>query len=242
MLMNNTAFYIHPLLIILIPILSVAQQPEESRTISLVGTAEKTISADRAVFHYTVEGLGSTLEAAVEEASKRASDINVKLFEKGLPESSVETFQFQSSENTEGKAFLTSKRDFKAEVKVQVTVDTLDLLSSILGEVSQSPIQKLSNLQYKLQNPRQHYEQLRLEALSDAQHQAELYTKHLNISLGPVLKIDINSNREYSQPRTSYQESVTVMAAQRASGVRSKSLQPQQFTLSQSIHVMYRIQ
>lgn len=101
-------------LIYVLPISAQEIIVDNTHKLFVSGTAEIKAPADQASFSFSVAGYGETLRKAVGNANKKISDISKKLFTIGVKEKNLNTSRFYSGENEDGKAFLSSSKDFKA--------------------------------------------------------------------------------------------------------------------------------
>lgn len=159
-------------------------QDKQTNQISVTGKAEILVRADRAVFSVNVTGFGSTLRGAVEQAKNKAVEISRKLLNLGLKESSLATSYFYSGENFGGKAFLSSAKDFKASITVNITIDTLQVLEEAILRLSESDIENISNITFNLKNFEEVKKKARLQAAEIAKEKASQLADRLNVKLG----------------------------------------------------------
>lgn len=158
--------------------------------IVVYGTASLEKPADRAQISFSVKGFGKTLQAAVDAARTKIREISGKLFSIGLKESNLYTSSFNSGDNFEGKAFLSSSRDYRTQIDVMVTVDTLDLVEPVVSILANSLPDRLSNISFALRSDSLLKLQVRQLAVANAQQKAKLMTGQLGIDLGKVLFVE----------------------------------------------------
>ena len=173
-------------------------QENQSKQISVYGKAEIEVPADQASFSFAVNGFGSNLRAAVEQAKNKIKDVSVKLKKIGLKESSFATSYFYSGENFEGKAFLSSTKDYKAAITVIITVDSLQLLEEAILCLSESSVENISSITFSLKKFEAVKEKARLQALENAKKKVRQMAENLNIKLGAVKNCEELDNY-YSQ-------------------------------------------
>lgn len=165
------------------------QEFDENRLVTS-GTIELSIPADNATFTFEVKGVGSSLNKAVIEAKNRVKFISDALFKNGLKEKNLSTSYFYSGENFGDKAFLSSKRDYKARITVMVNIDSLELLESSIIIVSDALPERISNITFSLKN----YEQQKIEALEKAvkkaKEKATILASNMGAQLGSILYIE----------------------------------------------------
>lgn len=172
----------------------------EHNVIIVSGSSKTEIAADRASFYFEVSGFSDDLNSAVKSAQEKVDLISRKLFQIGLSESNLTTSQFKSSENFGDKAFLSSKRDFKALIKVQVNIDNISLLEPVINTVSIMNPDYISTLTFSLKN----IEAVKIltikEAVEKAKQKASSICESLKINLGTPLYVEEIQNNNYPYP------------------------------------------
>lgn len=146
--------------------------------------------ADRAKLNFTVKGFGSTLQEAVNVAQKKATDIVNQMLTNGIKESNLYTSRFTSGDNFEGKAFLSSSRDYRAQIDVIVTIDSLDLLESTVSTLTKGALEKLSDISFSLKSDSSLKLEARRLAVENARTKAAIMAHQLGLALGRVLSVD----------------------------------------------------
>ncbi|MCI0706205.1 MAG: SIMPL domain-containing protein [Ignavibacteriae bacterium] len=228
-----------------------AVQAQESAVVNnqlvVYGTATVDKSADRAIVTFTVKGFGPSIQTAAEVARKKVSDIADKLFAVGLKEENLHTAHFNSGDNFEGKAFLSSSRDFRALIESRVTIDSLELLEKVVNVLASGEVEQLSNINFALRNDMAVKLEARRLAVANAQEKAELMTGQLGVSVGRVLYVEeLLSSADgdfYLPPRVS-QANVSFYKLE-MDGVRVTASGPsffgQQFTVKSGVKVVFEI-
>lgn len=172
----------------------------EKNTMAVEGSVEILAQADSASFSFEVGGKGASLHEAVDRARGKVSKISKSLFKAGLKKKNLRTSLFHSGENTEDKSFLSSSKDYVANITVVVVLDNLDLLETAVIRVSEAKPKSLSDFDFSLKN----YEKLRMEALEKAilkaKEKAELLARVMNFKLGDVLSVSVKESISDSRP------------------------------------------
>ena len=154
------------------------------------GTGTIDVPADRAKLTFTVKGFGPTLQEAVNIARKKLSDLGSPLIAQGVKESDLFTSRFTSGDNFEGKAFLSSSRDYRAQIDVSVTIDSLDMLESVVSTLTKGNLEKLSDISFLLKSDSIMKLEARRLAVQNAQTKANVMAKQLGIEVGKVLSLE----------------------------------------------------
>jgi len=173
----------------------------ERNVIIVLGSAKTEIAADRASFYFEVNGFSNDLNSAIKTAREKVDLISKKLFQLGLNENNLTTSQFESSENLGDKAFLSSKRDFRAVIKVQVNIDSISILEPVINTVSLMNPDYISTLSYSLKNIESVKMRTIKDAVEKAKEKANSICESLKINIGIPLYIEeIQNNTNYPNP------------------------------------------
>jgi uncharacterized protein YggE len=216
--------------------------------ISVLGTAEVTAPADRAELNFLVEGFGSDLRKAVAGAMERESEVGAKLGEFGLAKSAVATAKFSVGENWLGRAFLSSKKDFRAAIGVTVTLDSLELLQPLLFLLSESGVEMLSDIIFTARQDSALKAVAREVAMQKAQEKARQMASLLGADLGRVVAVEELTpleRREALYRRTGYPSPFNALVPQNLSGMTSVRedggaiLLPGTVAVNASVRVMF---
>ena len=170
--------------------LLIAQQNEQRvDKISVQGTVELREPADQASLSFSVQGTGSTLRQTVENANHTTRTIVDKLIGLGIKEKNIATSSFYSGENYGDKAFLSSSRDYKANITTLIKIDSLILLEAVILTMSEANVQNISQIEFSLKDEAGFRRRARIEAALKAKEKAEDMAKTLNSNLGKVISI-----------------------------------------------------
>ena len=168
-----------------------AQQPDQRiNQIAVEGTVELKQLADQASLNFSVKGVGPTLRQAVDNADRNTKSVTNKLLALGVKERNLSTSSFYSGENRGDKAFLSSSRDFQAQITTVVTIDSLPLLEPILFAISECEVQSVSQVTFSLKDEPSLRKKARVEAALKAREKADDLAKTLGVTLGKVISID----------------------------------------------------
>jgi Uncharacterized conserved protein len=165
---------------------SFCQESQSSNQLIVTGKAEVLVSADQAAFSFSVTEFGPSLRAAVEKAKNKNKDISKKLLGIGLRERDLSTSYFYSSENFDSKGFLSSSKDFKATITVNVTIDSLQLLEEAILCLSESNVENITSITFMLRNFREAKEKARFQAIENAKTKAAQIAERIGRKLGSI--------------------------------------------------------
>jgi uncharacterized protein len=216
--------------------------------IVVTGSAEFKMKADQATFSFSVKGVGSSLRQAVQDADTKTRMITEKLAGIGIGPEGISTSQFYSGENTGDRAFLSSSRDYKANISTLVKLDSLELLRPALFIVSENDVQTLSEITFALRNESDLRHKARIKAAEKAREKAEELAKTLGVNLGSAISIEeevnpsatayLRGGRNYPNPFNStvnLSEGI-VMDTSEGSGFFAQTI-----SVSSQVHVVFQI-
>lgn len=174
-----------------------AQEKKQNQLI-VYGEAELKVQTDIAVFDFAVKGVGPSLEAAVNVAKDKVKKITNELKRIGLIDKNFSTSSFYSGENRGEKAFLSDNKDFKAEIRVGVRLDSLDLLEPSILIVGSNDPDYISDVSFSLKDNSGYNMKVWEAAGLNAKAKAENLAKEMKFTLGKVLFIEENGKSDGS--------------------------------------------
>lgn len=209
----------------------------DANKIKVRGEAELKIPADRALLTFDVEGFGSSLREAVQNARNKSSEAVVKLIELGVPESFIETMRFHSGENSGDKPWLSSGKDYRAYINVRIKLDKLELMERVILTLSDIKVHSIGNIQFKLQDEEKHKMDAIGNAAAEARKKAEIIAK--NVGAKGITPYTINEQNAHIEAPVFYTASKSSRAgdASPASG-----FQPQEITVRANVQAVFQMQ
>ena len=166
------------------------QLEQKTNYIFVQGSVELKEIADQASLSFNVRGVGANLRQAVENADKTTKTITDKLIALGVKDKNISTSSFFSGENRGDKAFLSSSRDYQANISTMIKVDSFKLLQPVLFAISESNVQNISQITFSLKDEVSFRKRARVEAALKAREKAEDIGKALNVIVGKAITID----------------------------------------------------
>ncbi len=161
-----------------------------ANTLTVYGIGNIEVAPDRAFVAFTLEGFGPSLSEAFSTARDRVQSITAKLLSLGLKEEDLLTSTFYGAENMGGKAFLSASRDYRTNIDMRVTVDSLDRIQSILTALADAQVDRISNIQFVVKADSLLKMQARGLAAANARQKALLMAQELDISLGRAIYVE----------------------------------------------------
>lgn len=171
---------------------SSAQDYRENKLI-VYGNAVIKAQTDIATFTFSIIGVGSSLDIALNNAKDKIKLVNNELKNIGLNDRNLSTSYFYSGENQNDRAFLSSSRDYKTEIKVVVTLDSLTLLEKAITSVSKFEPDYISDIGFALKNYTKISKDVLEKAVINARENAEILATQLGItSMKPLFVEDLS--------------------------------------------------
>ncbi|MFH1195179.1 MAG: SIMPL domain-containing protein [bacterium] len=221
---------------------TLAQEPPQKNQLVITGTAEIIVEADNASVDFSFIGYGETLREAVGKAKDKVTRLSSKLVSLGVKEKDLVTSYFSSGENFDGKAFLSSSKDFVAKIQVGVVIKDLSKVEEIILAISESDVETLSNINFQLEDYTPYKKQAREKAINAAKTKAQEFADGFGVKLGKPILITQETtssfypnpfnNIAYAQQRVEYD-----MVAASPGGFYSKT-----FTVTESVNIVYAIE
>ncbi len=222
-----------------------SQEFEDEKRLIVFGGAEINTPADNAKFSFEITEKGSTLTEAVKKAKTKINLISKSLFKIGLTQNNLRTTLFNSRENFRDKSFWSSKKDFKAQMTVNISIDSLNLLEPAVLRLSDFKPDEISNIKFNLKN----YENVKISALEKAikkaKEKAELLAKNMNTKLGNVMYIEeiqnTVSSSAYSQKFPNPYNSMSTIKSEPSSIESGNSFFTQYITIRTRVKVIVEL-
>lgn len=177
------------LVVMLIGGMTSAQEMKDHK-LTVYGKVRVFAKADRATMRFDIKGVGNTLNAAFDNARLKLDSIATRLYAVGLQKTDLSTSFFRNEENFGDKAFLSSKKDFRAVMTVTIATRQLELLEQITIILSEGSIERIQSVEFDLVN----YRQLRNDAIQQAaeaaKEKAEIAAKSMGVTCGETLEFE----------------------------------------------------
>ena len=182
----------HVLFLLLLCTLPMIAQDQTVQTNRLVVYGEGAVDspANRAQTSFTVVGLGSSIRDAMGAARGKLAAIAKKLFSLGLTDKNLLTSNFYSGDNPQGRAFLSSSKDFRTQLDVLITIDSLNWIDDVIVVLAGSEVERLSNISFSLKSDSLLRVEARERAVSNALEKARIMASQLGTQLGRVLYLE----------------------------------------------------
>lgn len=169
-------------------------------TITVRGAGVLEIPADRAQVIFSVRETGRTLRDAVAAAGKKVAAVTAELVGLGLEPADLRTSCYSSGRNYYDRAFLSSKRDFEADMTVVTTIDDLTKLDPVVFALTESKIEELRSIDFVLKDKAGAVRKVLEAAARDAEAKADLLASALHRSKDSLLEAKEVETRVHTRP------------------------------------------
>jgi len=214
---------------VLVTTIAVSQYNTEIKQnqLTVYGNATVSYNSDRAMIQATFVGLGSSLDAALQDLRPKVTAAITELRAIGIPANQIRTSRFNAGEN-KGSSWWTSSKDFKIMTGITVTIDSLELLDSVAACLLKLPVDNVTSIAYYLTDIEEKKLAVQQLAAENARKNAELIAKTLGAIIVKPLLID---NQSVNAPR------VEITASYRPPIISST----QRIPVSASIRVIFEM-
>jgi len=217
--------------------------------LTVYGKVKVFAKADRATITFNLKGTGSSLKSAFNDAKIQMNKISTALNNVGISEKDISTSFFQSSENYGDKAFLSSKKDYRAIMTVTITTDSLELLEPMVVILSENKVENISNISFDLIDFFNLKKKGLEKAISKAKEKADLICKEFGIKYSKILSIEEIKSPEPENPFKNYQEypylpfNAPLLMSERSlyKGKEFSSIYSQEISFYSEVKVMFEI-
>lgn len=171
------------------PAMALAQ--DESPRISVTGEGRAAAVPDMATVTLGVSAQNEQAGVAMEEANRVAAAILERLDALGIAARDRQTSDIglQPVWNDYGQGRGREVVAYEASNRLSVRVRDLDQLGEVLGAVTEDGANRLSGLNFGLQEPDPVMDAARRDAVADAMSRARVLAEAAGVTLGPVLSI-----------------------------------------------------
>jgi uncharacterized protein YggE len=218
---------------------------ERQKTITVYGAGTIERPANRAVISFAVKGFGPSIEEAVLATREKLNSVTTKLFAAGLTPENLVTSTLLSGDNFEGRAFLSSSRDFRTQLSVNVTIDSLGLIDNIIETLAGSQIEQLSNVNFVLKTDSTLKLEARRLATINAKEKAQLIASQLGVSIaGPIEIQELLSPSDgdfYLPPRSDNAQTFNMDRIEYVKSAPMVYYGAQRFTIKAGVRVVFAI-
>jgi uncharacterized protein YggE len=163
--------------------------------ITITGSASEEVAPDRATIALSVISERPTAADAAAENARVARAVVDEIRAEGVDAKDVRTVGIvltpYSSEEREprGGAAKRVQKGFRARNELEVIIDQIDKTGRIAQRLIDKGANNIQDITFDISDREARLERLRVEAIKDALHRAELYVEAIGLRLGRVLEI-----------------------------------------------------
>jgi uncharacterized protein YggE len=154
------------------------------QTVTITGTAEKKVPADRAVIHVNVTTESRSMDEALTLNKTLRQQITTKLLAAGLTQNNIKAAQFSST--PESGIFTDKIRSYKVENTMKITTTNETEFQAVAALIDAHKEVEYKTTEFELSNRKEIDRQLLAEACRDAVTKKSLYATELKVILTPV--------------------------------------------------------
>jgi uncharacterized protein len=202
--------------------------------ITITGSASEEVAPDRATIALGVVSERPTAEEAAAENAKSAKAVVDEILAQGVDAKDVRTVGvFLSPFSVEerdprGGPTLRVRKGFRARNDLDVTIRSIDGTGRIAQRLIDKGANNIQDVTFDLSDSEARLEHLRVEAIKDALHRAELLVDAIGLRLGRVLEINplpdgADAAAQRFQTRSGLAEAKTLEAIPIQPGLRKLS-------------------
>lgn len=177
---------------IILMLCSTGISAEEVSKITVVGQGMVSVVPDMANINLGVVTLGRTAHEALKDNSRAMQNVFSALEKNGLPKKDIQTSQLnlnpqwdRRNNNGEPPKIV----GYQAVNNVTVQVRDLEMLGSVLDQLSKVGANNMNGISFGLQQTDGPMNEARKNAVKNARQKAELYATAAGVKLGEVLSI-----------------------------------------------------
>ncbi|HBO21568.1 MULTISPECIES: oxidative stress defense protein [unclassified Providencia] len=180
---------------IAVPTLSLADALPSGAHITTSGNAIIKASPDMATLNINVEVTEKDAAAAKAGVDKRVAEYFEFLKKNGIEKKDINAANVRTQPKYEynNETQKSTIVGYTAVRSVEVKVNKLDQLNTLLDGALASGLNEISSVQFGVINPQQYRDEARTKAMQNAIEQANALAKGFNVQLGPVYSINYNA-------------------------------------------------
>ena len=172
-----------------------------TKTITLVGEAERFVSPDTASVNFSMTNKSKSTKDATDSVNERIDALLKALRSFGVEEKDIKTTNYNlypeyTYPRNSGRVF----DGYRVTQSLEVKIRDLDSASDILTKVGELEVDNLSGLNFFVDNDDEILDKLRAEAIDDAKQKSRELGRELGVNLNKIVGFSEGSNFGYKQP------------------------------------------
>lgn len=210
---------------------------QNANTVSVVGNGKITVKPDIAYLTLGVETTAKSAEAAQSSNAAIMAKLNALLKNTWK----IDAADIQTGQFSVGPNYVYNDKDgqkvngYIARHTLEVKYRQLDKVGQLLDDASKAGVNKISNIQFTVENPDQFQEQVITKAMQNANVKANAIAKAANRQVGKVVQVAQNDAGAFPVRTESYS---TMDGSLKSAG---SSVEPGTIEVQTSLSVLYEL-
>jgi uncharacterized protein YggE len=194
-------------------------EQEEERIISVQGEGKISVRPDIATFSLSVISEGKTVKDATEDNSLKMKKVIDSIKALDIKEEDIKTTNYNLNPRYNYDRNPATIEGYRLSQDIVVKVRDLDKVEDVIAEGTNNGANRMSNLQFLVDDEEEYLKEAREEAIAEAKEKAEEIEKTVGITLGKIIGYrELGGNNNY--PPVMYERSYAMesMAGNKLSG------------------------
>ena len=210
---------------------------ESSRTISVTGLCQKTITTDQGSVVLTIKEVKTDLTKSANDANKKSIELKSKLADLKIKDLEIKQLSYQMNELKEWEKDKLVSKGFQTLISYKTTTKEINQLGKVIGLAESLGIKEVSSLELSLSDKSKN--QLLLECLKSAGEDAKIKAHQIAAGLGVSVDkvLQVSYDRSYSPPPSFYTRGAMAMKAD----VAAPEIAPQNEDFILNLNVTFSI-
>jgi uncharacterized protein len=188
--MKNLSASVFAFLLLLLPLLGLAQSSVMPPLVSTSGLGEVKVQPDQVVFRVGVELREKTLEETRKQADQRTAALITYLKKSGIEDKYVQTAYLSIQPVYSGEYGQTTPQFYQATRTISVTLKKIDKFDELMAGLYKAGANRVDGISYETSQLRKYQDEARKKAVLDARHKATLLASELGAKVGRPYQIN----------------------------------------------------
>lgn len=182
--------------------ISLIQENSVDRTISVSGTAEDFVAPDTARISFSMTRKNANLSQATDSVNRRVAEMVDSLGQYGVQEQDMKTtaYSVYPEYTYDSQSGERSFDGYRVNQSLELVIRALDQVGPVLSAVGEFKVDNVSGLSFYVEDDEQIRDDLRHQAIKDAQGKARALAKQLGVSLDTIVGFHEGGRGYYPQP------------------------------------------
>lgn len=162
-------------------------EQEQERIISVQGEGSISVRPDIATFSLSVVSEGKTVKTATADNSQKMKDVIDAIKELDIKEEDIKTTNYSLNPRYNYDKNPARIEGYRLSQDILITVRDLDKVEDVIAEGTNNGANRMSNLQFLVDEKEEYLKEAREEAVAEAKAKAEEIEKTVGITLGKIV-------------------------------------------------------